>query len=182
MLGLKVSDLEFHSFFVELRRHLIQPPHVKNFINGQRFDLRLPQRDDGDGLSDGVKNFQRVAWLLAWPAGMVFHNRGDVAGLEFVLGDLGPQRHSAKQLVFHKSIFCRIQRDKLVNPVAWFGHPNAGHAERSAIRSGQHATNPKFLSVFGGLNKLGVKWQNLFSKIVGEPISLFYRVSCRTRN
>lgn len=42
--------------------------------------------------------------------------------------------------------------------------------------------NPKHLSVFGSLDEFRIEWQNLFSKIAGQSITLLDRVPATARN
>ena len=58
----------------------------KDFIRGQRLHVLDADAGDADALSYAVEDFQHRSLRLAGEAGDQFHQHGDIAGFEAVLG------------------------------------------------------------------------------------------------
>lgn len=100
------------------RDGFLQAADMEDFIVAQRFDLRFAQSDDGDGFADGVEHLKSVTRLLAGAASVVFHDGGDVAFAEFVLGQVRAQSDFGKQLVFHSLTMRALAGSFIRRPVA----------------------------------------------------------------
>jgi hypothetical protein len=55
----------------------------------ERFDLRLPHRDNANGIAHRVKDFQRITRFLAGTAWMVFDNGSHIPAPKPMLGQGG---------------------------------------------------------------------------------------------
>jgi len=78
--------------------------HVQDAFRRQRLYLRLPHRDDTNGITYRLKDFQSVIRFLVRTAWMVFDNGGHIPAPKAMLGETGFERYSAEHFVFHLSL------------------------------------------------------------------------------
>lgn len=73
----------------------------EKFVFAKRFDLRLANGDDGEGVAHGVEDLQFVAWFLAGAAFVVFHDGCDNAMTKALLRDILGERDAGEERIIH---------------------------------------------------------------------------------